>query len=938
MKYESINLKISPDISKGPKEIFTMNEKSFVDQEQEKKDFELYSKQVNSFLDTTLNHHKGISSEQLEPLKQWMANNLSPEKKGEIENIIVNKIKEVGEINSETLLFLNTIFSGDFYEYQNVGFLIAHDKNIEKTTIKQLEDYFISDEEKLMEIIDTLKKFITQYGITRFSVRDRDKTEEELIDEYRNEYEDVEEDLGSFQFDVYLYFEKNKHKFDNYLVQKNIEDLLSHYYYDYKFEDIYKDYYDHIKKDNSEANELEFNEDTSGITYGDEALYVGKHAKESYENRKILGINQGNFFSNPVLQVAPNYYGYYDNGKIEQIYFYEKNQNRKNDFEEMTKKYDAENREDVQEVYNLIKRYKINKDSYINDNDFETFEEEFDFLIKSLKLKDNSFYIDFSKIKNIETIHPIIINILLYHNDEYFKTKKIPCVAEKLSQEEFVVKVFPYNLNKEKQEKQINQYLNLTKLHMRQKVHMDFGIELSNYDFELQRNFLNFLSTRSVENVDKLISFVHQFGDVGLKTFLSLDSDEKIGDKILSISNNLKDNPEIANQIFTTYADIVDKVLIIKNEIESFLDNGNKLSQKDIQNIEQDILESGKNELIKFADLLQENEVNKKNLELVTSELNNINANVILISKIVKQLPREDVSKLDLKKISHIEKLENITGAELINKPEIMDQIKQIINSEFPKGDSEIFEKECQTNPNFKLTITLANNKVLSFFSKENKSKNIEYVDWFISNPDALIKGLGQATLKLGFDNKEEEKKSYYAVAKPHAKSFQVLVENLNFVSFDGSTKDGEYKHHYARIRRLPSDQEFKSKNLSLENNKLLLEMLNNVCLEEKMIKSFIFEGKKMSACKTQYHQQNHHDDITEKDADGWIMAEISKQNNQGKVLTRFIPQNLTKNNQVFYAVFEEDSASDDLTEELLSVVSPDPSNSHSISKKALSN
>jgi|GEM_PF-7029848 len=318
-------------------------------------------------------------------------------------------------------------------------------------------------------------------------------------------------------------------------------------------------------------------------------------------------------------------------------------------------------------------------------------------------------------------------------------------------------------------------------------------------------------------------------------------------------------------------------------------------------------------------------------------KLNGINANVLLTGKIVSQLPREEVAKLDLKKISHIEKLEGVRGSELLNQPEILSQIKQIIKSQFPGGDDEAFAEECRSNPNLRLTIALANKKVLSFFSKEQRSENIDYVDWFIANPDAPIKGLGEATLRLGFDGEEKESQSYYAVAKPHAKSFQILIENLGFVGFNGSTEDGEYKHHYARIRRLTSDTEFKSKNLSENNKELLLKTLDHICSEEGSTQDLVFEGRMMRACGITYHGQTHHDDIKKTDNDGWIMEEIDRQNKKGYVLTRFIPASPVKNNQSFYAVFEKDSASEGLKDELASVVSPE-SNSHSASKKALSN
>lgn len=344
------------------------------------------------------------------------------------------------------------------------------------------------------------------------------------------------------------------------------------------------------------------------------------------------------------------------------------------------------------------------------------------------------------------------------------------------------------------------------------------------------------------------------------------------------------------------------------------------------------------NELFKEAiDIISTPTSTDEDRGAALEKLNGINANVLLTGKIVGQLPREEVAKLDLKKISHIEKLKDVSGSELLSQPNILRQIKQIIKFQFPDGDDEAFEEECRTNPNFRLTISLANKKIISFFSKEQRSDNIDYVDWFIANPDAPIKGLGEATLRLGFDGEEESSKSYYAVAKPHVKSFQILVENLGFVSFNGSTEDGEYKHHYTRIRKLTDDKSLKTKKMSASELMSLKNTIGTICLSENVIESFLYKGKALNICKVIYHGQTHHDDIKKTDPDGWLMAEIDRQNKKGYVLSRFISENTEKDNQIFYAVFEKDASTPSLREELDEVVSRS-SSSHSDSKKALSN
>jgi len=233
--------------------------------------------------------------------------------------------------------------------------------------------------------------------------------------------------------------------------------------------------------------------------------------------------------------------------------------------------------------------------------------------------------------------------------------------------------------------------------------------------------------------------------------------------------------------------------------------------------------------------------------------------------------------QVERRNVMHIERKESMDASELLKNPELLHKLKSIIKQQFPEGDDEVFEKEFRYNKNLKLTITLANNEVLLFFSKEQKSENIQYIDWFLANPEAPIKGLGEATMRLGFDDKNEKNSSYYAVTKPHAKSFQILIENLGFVSFAGSTEDGEYKHHYARICKLSEDKNLASKNVTAEENADFIENLKKACLQNEKVMTLFFKDKKIRACRIEYQGQNHSDDIREDGTEGWILREIKK-------------------------------------------------------------
>jgi hypothetical protein len=166
-----------------------------------------------------------------------------------------------------------------------------------------------------------------------------------------------------------------------------------------------------------------------------------------------------------------------------------------------------------------------------------------------------------------------------------------------------------------------------------------------------------------------------------------------------------------------------------------------------------------------------------------------------------------------------------------------------------------------------------------------------------------------------------KKKEDYYAVAKPHAKSFQILVEKLGFVSFAGSTEDEEYKHHYARVRRFQDDAKFKSKNIPKEAAESFKRDLSYICAEPNDMQSLVYEGKIFSACKIIYHGQSYRDDIKKEDPDGQIFKIMEEQAGKGYVLTRFISESGEKDNQTFYAVFEKDNSSEESKEKIREVI-----------------
>ncbi|MCK4540002.1 hypothetical protein KAU09_02505 [Candidatus Parcubacteria bacterium] len=454
------------------------------------------------------------------------------------------------------------------------------------------------------------------------------------------------------------------------------------------------------------------------------------------------------------------------------------------------------------------------------------------------------------------------------------------------------------------------------------------GVRINNLNFREQGWFLIFYKHSNDEIKEELLDFVKSYGENGLKTFISLEFGEDMGEKILDIGKSLKDQPEIADSIFHKYGEIIDLTKAAEDQAKVLFGKEKDISEEDIDDIIKTLMAKSDKMLKHYHGKVTENK--EYDEQELTDELKKINGNIILLNQILKNMSREEIAEIDLREISSIEKIENLPAKELLNNQELLDKILEIIEKQFPPGDAKAFVNECENNENLLMTIVLANNEILSFFGKENKSDNIEYIDWFISNPDAPLKGLGEATIRLEFSEQESQDKLYYAVVKPHVKSFAIMVEKLGFVSFGGSTKDEEYKHHYARCRKLPEDFDFKSKKLSAKQEESLINSIKETCKKPESVSALLFGGSAYNICKIKYHGQTSFDDIKKIDPDGWLLTEIENQYEKGFVLARFIPESKDKDNQIHYVVFEKDTALEDSENELWEVIN------HGLEEKGL--
>lgn len=206
---------------------------------------------------------------------------------------------------------------------------------------------------------------------------------------------------------------------------------------------------------------------------------------------------------------------------------------------------------------------------------------------------------------------------------------------------------------------------------MRKYIEDKIGINFRDIPFRYQIYFLKFLSEKTKDDLDGVIDFLNK--DIGgasddkinkIKTFLSLEVDDKMGDTILDISKQL-DNKGFESLLFSTYAQIIDGLDKKIDSIEN--DYNNIFKDKEFNRIlfRKQLLGGAKDLLLNIDEVLHDKnnkQNNKKILELLNNflvELETQSKNVVYFQEIINEIfenkidfsrEYEDTSEIQKKK------------------------------------------------------------------------------------------------------------------------------------------------------------------------------------------------------------------------------------------------------------------------------------------------
>lgn len=350
------------------------------------------------------------------------------------------------------------------------------------------------------------------------------------------------------------------------------------------------------------------------------------------------------------------------------------------------------------------------------------------------------------------------------------------------------------------------------------KLFSETDVRLNNLSFREQGWFIIKFNEADAEEKEKLRTFVSDFGESGIKTFLSLESDQEMGEKILALGEKLP--RETAAAIFRKYSEIVDETEKIRDYLEKNFRGEGEISQGTIQEIVEGILRKGADTLRKFFENLEDSDP-----EDIQKELSLINSEIVLCSQSFSAIKKDDPET----KLSDFKNLSvRIEGATTLSQ-ELRKKLKDISSrnwKRFPDLHQKVVDglEKSFENENSTFFLLKSGDEIIGFMRLDRQEDGSLYAGSLNIQPDIRNSKMGKPFLSQVLEGVPEDS-PVHATAYPKLEITPCYIGSLGFVAsgivenYEGSDKDffqmtydrrvnGKYK--YFGKRKL-FDQEFRS-------------------------------------------------------------------------------------------------------------------------------
>ena len=210
-------------------------------------------------------------------------------------------------------------------------------------------------------------------------------------------------------------------------------------------------------------------------------------------------------------------------------------------------------------------------------------------------------------------------------------------------------------------------------------------INLGKFSFKEQQLIATVANKMHFQEDSQFIDFVKKYGEDGLKTFVAIEYDIKMGDRIMEIGEKLDDKS--AWSIFRKYNEIIKLTTTSKEEIFDLFKEKQNISNDEIEQIIDYLFKKANQILIDFEKKINQDQDFSR--DEILQELDDYKANLILTVSVWKSVDKSDLSFNDMEGVF----FEQETTGKITNKGKIMDLVKVMYNKETEENNPFISGK-----------------------------------------------------------------------------------------------------------------------------------------------------------------------------------------------------------------------------------------------------
>ncbi len=261
------------------------------------------------------------------------------------------------------------------------------------------------------------------------------------------------------------------------------------------------------------------------------------------------------------------------------------------------------------------------------------------------------------------------------------------------------------------------------------------------------------LSRAFLEGVDenRLADFAKKYGLVGVRTFLSLDYDRGLGNRILDIGESLEHG--LAAELFSKYGEIADAAKTSGEYLRGHFQGNFSDSEKNIQKVSENMLKKGKDLLVEFSSTKSLSQLSAVEL---AAKLQGLKTEVMVFAQAFKAMPRE--AKLNFNEVASTEIKDQdssmLSFEEKLQMQEIFTLNREQKYPENLKNQTADEFKRTLSEPGHIFRILKHEGKIIAFLHFDTIGTNEIYVGSLNLNPAAKGSPIAETFLTAALKEK----------------------------------------------------------------------------------------------------------------------------------------------------------------------------------------